>query len=355
MSVEAQGAEHLDGSTSGADNNETEFRLDLLTREWVAITGARQRRPNLPMNDCPFCVGGLEAAEPYVVKAFPNRWPALRPGEAIDFAQQGRELALGIPGRGVAEVVLYSADHDASLASLGREHLRRVIDLWAGRTQALLARPEIEYVLVFENRGAEVGATISHPHGQIYAFPFVPPVAAKEAAVAAEFGCPLCAEISKGLSDGSRLVIANYSFIAFTRFAAGWPFELLIAPREHLVDLSALDDQRRTDLADLLGETLARYDRLFDQPLPYMLWLHPGVHLHLHVVTPRRQANSMRFVAAGELGSGVLFNPVPPEDAAARLRAVGPVKPPRSRVLADSQEDSQPDGHLRTRADDPGI
>jgi UDPglucose--hexose-1-phosphate uridylyltransferase len=254
--------EFLDESTNRARDEESEFRFDLLTREWVAITGGRQKRPNLPLKDCPFCVGGLETAEPYVVKAFRNRWPALMPGAAIDFAQAGREPALKVPGRGAAEVVLYSPDHDASLASLGSEHVRRVIDLWAERTETLLARPEIKYVLVFENRSAEVGATIAHPHGQIYAFPFVPPAAAREAAVAAEFGCPLCAEIGHGLGDGARLVTASDSFLVSARFAAGWPFELLIAPREHIVDLSALDDRRRNDLSDLLGDTLARYDRL---------------------------------------------------------------------------------------------
>jgi len=313
----------LDDSTNRARDGESEFRFDLLTREWVAITGGRQKRPNLPVKDCPFCVGGLEAAEPYAVKAFRNRWPALVPGPAIDFAQPPSEPALAEPGRGAAEIVLYSPDHDASLASLGCEHVRRVIDLWAERTETLLARAEIKYVLVFENRSAEVGATIAHPHGQVYAFPFVPPAAAREAAVAAEFGCPLCAEIDHGLRDGSRLVTANDSFLAFARFAAGWPFELLIAPREHIVDLSALDDRRRNDLSDLLGDTLARYDRLFNQRLPYMLWLHTGVHLHFHLVTTRRQADAVRFVAAGELGSGVLFNPVQPEEAAVRLRAAG--------------------------------
>jgi len=312
--------------TNRGRDPESEFRFDLLTREWVAITGGRQKRPNLPLKDCPFCVGGLEAAEPYLVKSFRNRWPALMPGEAIDFAQPGRESALTVPGRGAAEVVLYSPDHDASLASLSCEHVRRVIDLWAGRTETLMARPEIKYVLVFENRSAEVGATIAHPHGQIYAFPFIPPAAAREVAVAAEFGCPLCAEVGRGLGDGSRLVTANDSFLAFTRFAAGWPFELLIASRKHIFDLFALDDRRRNDLANLLRDTLARYDRLFNQRLPYMLWLHAGVHLHFHLVTPRRQADAVRFVAAGELGSGVLFNPVKPEDAAARLRAAGPPK-----------------------------
>ena len=136
------------------------------------------------MSDCPFCIGGIEAPEPYIVKAFPNRWPALTPGDGVEFARLGRELTKRAPARGASEVVLYSPDHNTTFASLGSEQIRRVIDVWAARTEALLSRREIQYVLVFENRGPEVGATISHPHSQIYAFPFVPPVAAMEAAVA---------------------------------------------------------------------------------------------------------------------------------------------------------------------------
>jgi UDPglucose--hexose-1-phosphate uridylyltransferase len=259
------------------------------------------------------------------VKAFPNRWPALTPGDGVELAHLGRELILRAPARGASEVVLYTPHHNTTLASLGSEQISRVIDVWAARTEALLSRREIQYVLVFENRGSEVGATISHPHSQIYAFPFVPPVAALEAAVATEFGCQICVELATLEEDRTRLVVANDSFVAFARFAAGWPYELILASREHLPDLSYLDRRLRSDLASLLGSVLARYDCLFDLQLPYMLWLHPGVHLHFHAVTTRRKANTTRFVAAGELGSGVMFNPVSPEDAAAHLRAAHPL------------------------------
>jgi len=318
-------AELLDNSTNRAREGESEFRFDRLTREWVAVTGDRQRRPNLPTSDCPFCIGGVEAREPYAVKAFPNRWPALTPGDGVVFARLGREPTLRAPARGASEVVLYSPDHNSTFASLGSEQIRRVIDVWAGRTEALLSRREIQYVLIFENRGPDVGATISHPHSQIYAFPFVPPVAALEATVATEFGCQICIELATLEEDRARLVAANDSFVAFARFAAGWPYELILASCEHLPDLSSLDRRLRSDLASLLGDVLARYDCLFDLQLPYMLWLHPGVHLHFHAVTTRRKANTTRFVAAGELGSGVMFNPVSPEDAAAHLRAARPL------------------------------
>lgn len=302
-----------------------EFRLDALTRRWVAVTGTRQHRPNLPSADaCPFCVGGIEAEGPYTVKAFPNRWPPLLPGEPISFAPGQPLEGSTRAARGAAEVVLYTSDHDATLARLDLARARAVVDLWAERTTALLARPEIEYALVFENNGAEVGATIGHPHGQIYAFPFVPPVPAREARVAEEFGCPICAELEQERELESCVVERNRSFIAYARKAADWPFELIITSAAHLPDIETLDATGRDDLALILIGVLGRYERLFDQPLPYMMWVHPGVHLHVHLVTTRRQANVPRYVAAGELGSGVMFNPVAPERAAEALRAVAP-------------------------------
>ena len=304
-----------------------ELRLDPLTEEWVTIVGARQDRPNLAAapitrENCPFCVAGLEAPEPYEVKAFPNRWPPLRPGEPLDVAGALAEASglASLPARGAAEVVLYSPDHDASLASLGPAGVRRVVDLWAERTRELEARPEIEYVLVFENRGAEVGATVPHPHGQIYAFPFVPPVPRREAEVAARRRCPVCASVSDELAADERVVATAGGWIAYVPFASGWPYGLVVTGTEHVASLPDLGDRGRDELATVLADVLSRYDRLFDRPFPYMLWIHGGVHLHVHLAPPLRRADTMRYVAAGELGSGTLSNPVVPEAAAAALR-----------------------------------
>ncbi|HEX3806501.1 MAG TPA: hypothetical protein VHV52_06945 [Gaiellaceae bacterium] len=290
--------------------SDSQLRRDPLTGEWVGIAGARQGRPNRPAEECPFCVGGLEAPEPYEVKAFPNRWPMFAPGPPVELTGSV------VPARGASEVVLYSPDHDASLSSLGVAGARRVVDLWAERTEELLARPEVEYVLVFENRGADAGATIPHPHGQIYAFPFVPPVPAREAEIAAREGCPICAE-----DPGARLVNEIGDWRAWVPFASAHPYGMLLAPRRHVDGLPALDDEERDGLAAALVDALGRLDRLFDRPFPYMLWLHHGFHLHVHVAPPRRSAETLRYVAAGEVGSGTLTNPVVPEDAAAELRS----------------------------------
>ncbi len=294
------------------------FRLDPLTREWVLIVGNRQDRPNLPDGGCPFCVGGLETPDPYEVRAFENRWPAMVPGEPLDPDQLDGRASL--PPRGATEVLLYSSDHGASLGSIGRAGVRSVVDLWAERTTALLARPEVEYVLVFENRGREVGATIDHPHGQVYAFPFVPPVARREDEIAKRYGCPLCATLPEEIAEGSRVVSAGGGWVTTVPYASGYPFGALVAPVEHISALADLDDSNRDALAERLSDILSRYDRLFGRPFPYLLWVHPGVHLHVHLAPPLRSADTQRYLASAEMGTGTLQNPVTPEDAAAALR-----------------------------------
>src|SRR5215831_16366401 len=156
----------------GVESTKNEgVRTDPLTGAAVAVVGARQARPNRPSTDCPFCVGGLEAPEPYVVRAFPNRWPSF-PDERC-------------------EIVLYSPDHYGALWTAGVDGVVRVVDLWAERSAALGARDDIAYVMPFENRGVEVGATIPHPHGQIYAYDVVPPSPARELArLAGAATCP---------------------------------------------------------------------------------------------------------------------------------------------------------------------
>jgi UDPglucose--hexose-1-phosphate uridylyltransferase len=309
-----------------------ELRRDPLTHEWVNVVGHRQDRPNLPESGCPFCVGGLEAPDAYDVRWFPNRWPALAPTEGFDAPDADPDAAKRLPAVGASEVVLFSSEHDASLATLPHQQVRRVVDLWAARTQDLLARPEVEYVLVFENRGREVGATIDHPHGQIYGYPFVPPVPAKEAAVTRERGCGVCAEVATELDVGARIVAEHGEWLAYVPYSSAYPYGMRFSPRAHVPSLSSLTGRSRDDLAALLQDALGRYDRLWPAPsahylFPYLLWFHQAPstggrewHLHAHTAPPLRAPGVQRYVASGELGSGTLANPVLPETAARELR-----------------------------------
>jgi UDPglucose--hexose-1-phosphate uridylyltransferase len=275
-----------------------DLRTDGLTGARTYVVGSRQRRPNLPAAECPFCPGGLEAPDAYDVRWFVNRWPAL--------------------GGGRCEIVLYAPQHDASFWSLGVAGARKVVALWAERSAALGARSDVEYVLVFENRGAEVGATISHPHGQIYAFDFVPERPLKELLRGTQLGEP-----------GDRLIAESPGWRAWVPEAAVFPYAVLLAPDDDVPDLPSLDERGRDGLARLLVDVLERLDRLFEAETPYMLWVHqrpfdgrewPRTRLHVEIVTPWRSRGVARYVAAGELGSGVYFNPVPPDAAARALR-----------------------------------
>ena len=316
------------------DAPDGELRFDALSGEWVNIVGHRQGRPNLPSDACPFCVGGLEAPDPYDVRWFPNRWPALAPGAAPDLRIDDLD-DLGVtnstqPAIGACEVVLFSPEHDQSLASLPPEQVRKVVDVWAARTEALLARPEIQYVLVFENRGREVGATIDHPHGQIYGYSFVPPAPATE--VRNPEGCPVCRELELEVRAKERIVAEAGDWVAWVPFASGYAYGVRIAPRAHIGSLPALDSVARDDLASILIDVLGRYDRLWPAPdagyrFPYLLWFHQAPagaddrwHVHAHIAPPLRAPGVLRYVASGELGSGTLSNPVVPEAAARALR-----------------------------------
>jgi UDPglucose--hexose-1-phosphate uridylyltransferase len=288
----------LPGTVQPDSGGRPRLRADVHTGALTYVVGSRQARPNLPEATCPFCPGGLEAAEPYEVRWFPNRWPAMPDGRC--------------------EIVLYTPEHDTTFWSLGADGARKVIDLWAERTAALGAKPDVDYVLVFENRGPEVGATITHPHGQIYAFDFVPALPLRELERGTLFDEP-----------EERLVASAPGWRAWVPAAPTFPYALVLVPDAHVPDLPTLDEAGRGGLAVLLVDVLERLDVLFDAQTPYMLWIHqrpfdgrdwPHVRLHVEIVSPWRAAGVPRFVAAGELGSGVFFNPVPPEDAAQSLR-----------------------------------
>ena len=275
-------------------------RLDPHSGARVHIVAARQNRPNFPSSECPFCVGGLESPEPYDVKSFANRWPALETG--------------------ACEVVLYSSQHDATFASLGSSGIRNVIDLWAERTTQLQQQNDVDYVLIFENRGAEVGATISHPHGQIYAFDHVP---RRQHSI-------LQSQWKPDPQPADRLVINGDHFVAYAQYAAIHPVSLVVAPHQQVSLLSQLGDELRVELASILHKTFVALDQLFDAPLPYMMWItqapgktqYENAWLNIEIVSPWRAKGVQRYIAAAEVSTEEYFNPVDPADIAQRLRTL---------------------------------
>jgi UDPglucose--hexose-1-phosphate uridylyltransferase len=281
-------------------------RIDPYLGTVVHVVGTRQARPNLPSSGCPFCPGGLEAPDPYDVRWFRNRWPAMHPDRC--------------------EVVLYTSQHDATFWSLGVDGARKVIDLWAQRYADLGARDDVDYVLIFENRGPEVGATIAHPHGQIYAYDHVPDRPARLLAAGWE------PDVYAQAAASDRFVASQAGWTAYVPLAGTYPVAVTVAPAERIPDITSIDDAGRSELAALLVDVLGRLDRLFGQPLPYMMWLNqrptdgaewPEAWFNIEIVSPWRSAGTARFIAAAEVACGEFFNPVIPEVVAEDLRALG--------------------------------
>ncbi|GIU89400.1 MAG: hypothetical protein KatS3mg010_0499 [Acidimicrobiia bacterium] len=309
-----------------------ELRFDPLLREWVNVVGHRQRRPNLPTEVCPFCPGGLEAPEPYDVRWFPNRWPALSPGAAIDTAAAEAAGTVSLPAVGATEVVLFAPRHDASLATLGVAQVRKVVDLWAERTAALLARPEVEYVLVFENRGRERRCD-DRPSARPDLR--VPVRSARARQGRRGRALPRLPGVRRGAgrARGGRARRRPPWRLGRVRpVRVGLPVRDADRARPHHGSLADLADDSRDALSALLVDALGRYDRLWPPPepgylFPYLLWFHQAPatggdewHVHAHTAPPLRAPGVQRYVASGELGSGTLSNPVVPEDAAKALR-----------------------------------
>ena len=230
-------------------------------------------------------------------------------------------------------MVCFTSDHDTSFAQLPPGHARTVIDALADRTTELSRLPGVEYVFCFENRGEEIGVTLSHPHGQIYGYPFVPPRLLRAARTAAEHedehgSCLRCELLQRELELGERIIGRTEHWTALVPFAARWPYEARVIANRHVPDLPALGDAERDDLARIYLDLLQRFDRLFDSPAPYIASWHQAPvrrfagswHLGAEVFTIRRAAGKLKYLAGSESAATVWINDITPEAAAARLR-----------------------------------
>ncbi len=319
----------------------SEIRYDVLLDQWVVIASHRQGRTFLPPTDqCPLCPSTPARATEipasnYDVVVFENRFPSLAQNvpDVDGSVDAGQQLFLRRPGIGRCEVVCFTADHNSSFAALPPSRVRTVIEAWVDRTRELNDLPGVEQVFCFENRGEEIGVTLSHPHGQIYAYPFVPPRFERQLGSARRHAdrtgsCLFCTVVAAERAAGVRVVTESELFTAFVPAAARWPFEVHIYPRRHVADLPGLQDDERADLAVLYLDVLRRFDALFGLPMPYIAaWFQAPAardrdlaHLHLQLFSIRRAAGKLKYLAGSESGAGVFINDVTPEQAARMLR-----------------------------------
>ncbi|CBH49971.1 UTP-hexose-1-phosphate uridylyltransferase/UDP-glucose-hexose-1-phosphate uridylyltransferase [Prescottella equi 103S] len=323
------------------------MRFDVLTGEWVTLAAHRMNRTFLPATDeCPLCPTrpGRPATEipagDYDVAVFENRFPSLgSAAEEVPGLVDGERLWPQRAADGRCEVVCFTGDHDRGFAQLPVSRVRTVLEALRDRTRELSALPSVAQVYCFENRGEEIGVTLSHPHGQIYAYPTLPPRTTALLRQAEEHRKRTGRSLLRDVLDaerraGTRVVVEGEHWTAYVPAAARWPVELHVAPHRDVADLIELDDAELDELSHLYLDVLGRLDRFFDgvDRLPYIAGWHQAPigagrdlgRLHLQVFSLMRSPHRMKFLAGSESGMGAWISDTTPERIAARFREVAP-------------------------------
>lgn len=311
----------------------SELRYDPLTEEWIAIAGHRQTRTFLPPADeCPLCpstdtrLSEIPAHE-YDVVVFENRFPSFS-GNFGTYEEVGG-LSEVRPGVGRCEVVCFTSDHGSSFSRLSDAQVELVMEAWADRTAELSGIEGVEQVFVFENRGAEIGITLPHPHGQIYAYPYITPRTRLHLAAAEKRPTLFADVLAAERAAGTRVVASNDLWTAFVPAAARWPFEVHVYPHRQVPDLAALSEAERAAFAPLYTSVLRALDGLFGVAMPYIASWHQAPvrqrrelgYLHLELFSIRRAPGKLKYLAGSESAMGAFVNDVLPEEAARMLRS----------------------------------
>ncbi len=323
------------------------MRLDVLTGDWITVAANRQNRVMMPSADAdPLApqtpTNPSEIPSRYDVAVFENRSPAFGPALPEGFggvpvaANPPRGLddlaALGLERTrtsvGRCEVVCFSPEHSGSFGTQTVTRARTVIEAWADRTAALSQIPGIEQVFPFENRGEAIGVTLPHPHGQIYAYPYVTPRTTRVLDSIDRTAPDLFQRILESEQKSDRVVLQGEHWTAFVPFAARWPLEVHLMPHRHVADFAETTDTERDELAPLYLRLLRGVDALYDTPTPYIAAWHQApvrvgrdsVRLHLQLTSPRRAADKLKFLAGSESAMWAWTAEIPPEKSAERLR-----------------------------------
>jgi len=321
-----------------------ELRWNPILKKWVIIATHRQNRTYKPPKDyCPLCPtkkGGLSTevpAEDYDIVVFENKFPSLKEelpritGTGSKFFKYGK-------AQGICEVVLFTSDHDGIMSEKPLSRYIKLVKVWRDRYQELGDKDFIDYVFIFENKGEEVGVTLHHPHGQIYAFPFIPPIIEQELDFSKEYlekegKCLFCKTLEEEKEDGRRIIVSNDSFSALVPFAAGYSYEVHINANKHLPSFNDFTEKEEIDLAAILKTLMMKFDHLFGFVLPYIMAIHQQPtngtgkeysHFHIEFYPPYRTKDKLKYLAGSELGVGAFINDSLPEEKAQELRNTPP-------------------------------
>ncbi|MFQ5875833.1 MAG: galactose-1-phosphate uridylyltransferase, partial [Dehalococcoidia bacterium] len=314
----------------------SELRWNPLLEEWVVTATHRQERTFLPPKP-----GGFLTEVPasdFEIVVFENKFPTFRrepPPPAVKVSQ----LYPVKPARGICEVVLYSPQHEGTLTDKSVEEIYKLVLVWTDRYRELGSLDFVKYVHIFENKGEVIGVTLTHPHGQIYAFPFIPPIIQRELEASRRHHertgrCLLCDVIGEEVADKCRIIAENISFLAVVPFYARYPYEVHILTKKHRLSLSDLSDEEQWDLARIFKVVMVKYDALFGFSLPYMMNMHQQptdgrqhdcYHFHIEFYPLHRTRDKLKYRASTESGAGTFITDALPEEWAARLRESGAV------------------------------
>ena len=322
----------------------SELRWHPILEEWVITATHRQDRTFLPPDDyCPLCPTRSPdypteiPAEDYEIVTFENRFPSLQ-HPPPDPAVRDTELYRVRRAEGICEVVCYTSRHTGTLTDASVKEIRNLVEVWTDRFKELGSKNFVDYVLIFENKGQVIGVTLTHPHGQIYAFPFIPPKIQRELRSASRYmakrhRCLFCDIINEEITDGRRVVVENNSFVAVVPFFARFPYEVYVFSREHHQTMLTFSKKERRDLAGILKAILLKYDNLWGISMPYMMIMHQAptdgrnydhYHYHIEFHPPHRTKDKLKYLAGCETGAGTYINDTLAEEKAAELRRAEP-------------------------------
>ena len=315
------------------------LRWHALRGEWVTYAAYRQNRTYLPppqynplaVTRDPEHPTELPAGE-YEIAVFDNRFPAL----SLEAHDPPRCSVPSAAALGHCEVVVFTQEPDTFLGALPLSRIELLLEVWADRTTRIGAQEAIHYVLPFENRGAEVGVTLHHPHGQIYAYPVVPPVAARmlaqERAYFLQHGSSLLCDMARDEAAlGERMLYQGEYAVAFVPACARYPYEVWVMPITPVAGFAALTLPQREDLARALKTVLLKYEGMWHREFPYLMaWYqaptdgdaHPETQLHAQFFPPYRTRDRLKYLAGTELGAGLFAMDVLPETTAYELQQV---------------------------------
>ncbi|MBV8551808.1 MAG: galactose-1-phosphate uridylyltransferase [Acidobacteriaceae bacterium] len=314
-----------------------QLRWHALLQQWVVVTTDRQNRPQMPANWCPFDPGSGRVPDHYDVHLYPNDFPAFSPA-ADPFDPDADGLFAETGPRGACDVILYSPEHTLPPSRLTLENWRKVIDLWTRRTCEHAANPDIALVAVFENCGEAVGVTMPHPHGQIYAMPFIPPTVQRELTSAQQYAdahdgeCLFCRLLEEELKQGARIVSADEHFAAFVPYAARFPAEVAIYARRHVRTLLDLSEEEKASLARTISIIRKKYDNLYGFLMPLMMPVKQAplratstpYHFHIQFLPLQRSPTKLKYLATIETAYGTFLADTAPEQMAESLRRAEP-------------------------------